>query len=259
MSARSLTLLLVSLSFCAGCASVQSSAGGDPDYALTAKDNLALGNEALESRDFVRAERYFEYVRTKYPFLDAATEAELRIADMNFTRELYTEARDGYQAFVKLHPTHPKVDYAAYRAAFTHVEDMPNDLFFLPPSEEKDQGEVRSALQALNDFLRQYPKSQYVPEVETALKDVRRRLAEHELYAAHFYARRKRWPAVTLRLEGLLEKYPGTPFEEEALFDLHDAYVKQKKPEQAQATLRKVIERMPGTPAASKAQRLLGS
>jgi outer membrane protein assembly factor BamD len=64
---------------------------------------------------------------------------------------------------------------------------------------------------------------------------------------------------VAQRLEGLLKDYPGTPLEEEALFDLHDAYVRLNDTERAKQTLQRVIERLPGTPAADRARRLLGS
>ena len=253
---RAALAVLVLLSACAG---VQTTNGGEPDYAPDAAANLREGNKALARKDYLTAGKYFEHVRTKFPFLEAATESELRLADLDFQQDAFSEARDRYQNFVKLHPSHPKLDYAAFRAALTHVREMPEGPFFLPPSEEKDQAEVRAAQQALNDFLRQYPQSSYRKESEVLLRDVQRRLADHEIYAARFYARREKWPAVVQRLETLLERYPGTPVEEEALFSLHDAYVRLKKPAQAQGTLRRVVDRLPGTPAAARAQRMLGS
>ena len=100
----------------AGCKSLQNENAGEPDYASDADTNLQRGAEALESKNYLEAERYFEYVKSKYPFLEAAKTAELRLADTDFERERFIEARDRYQNFVKLHPTHAKVDYAAYRA-----------------------------------------------------------------------------------------------------------------------------------------------
>jgi outer membrane protein assembly factor BamD len=257
-----------SLSFCftallvlcaAGCASLSSKQSGEPDYTAQAESNLRRGDEALERRDFEQASKYFEYVRTKFPYLDVANEAELKLADVDFAREQYADARLKYQDFIKLHPTHPKVDYAAYRVALSHLEDMPSDFFLLPPSTEKDQTEVQAALGALTDFIRQYPASTYVEEAKVKVEEVRRRLARHELYVASFYARRERWKAVVQRLEGLLERYPGTPYEEEALFDLHDAYQQLRDAERARQTLQRVMERLPGTPAAERARRMLGS
>jgi outer membrane protein assembly factor BamD len=241
-----------------GCASLDRNAG-DPDFASKAEENLHLGEAALENRDFLAAEKYFEHVKTKYPYLEAAKEAELKLGDVSFEQEQFPEARERYESFIKLHPTHPKVDYAAYRAALTHVKDMPSDFFLLPPSEEKDQTEVQSALRSLTDFLRQYPDSQYAKEAKTEQAEAKRRLAEHELYVAAFYRKRERWRAVAQRLEGMLTRYPGTRYEEEALFSLHEAYVKLKEPDHAQETLRKVIQQMPNTPAAERAQRMLGS
>jgi outer membrane protein assembly factor BamD len=151
------------------------------------------------------------------------------------------------------------VDYAAYRAALTHVKEMPSNFFLLPPSEEKDQTEVQSALRAMSDFLRQYPDSQYAKEAKTQEAQARQRLAEHEMYVAAFYRKRERWRAVAQRLEGMLTRYPGTKYDEEAFFSLHEAYVKLKEPDRAQETLRKVIKQLPNTPAAERAQRMLGS
>ena len=241
-----------------GCASL-SGQPSQPDYAAEAESNLRSGQEALESKDWLRAEQYFEFVRQKFPYLEASKEAELRLADVDFERGLNTEAREKYEAFIKQYPTHAQVDYAAYRAALTHVREYPTEFFVLPPPEEKDQTEIRNALQAMNGFLRQYPQSQYAKEAKEQLDDARRRLAEHELYVADFYRKRERWKGMAQRLEGLLQKYPGTPHDEEALFKLHEAYVKLNDTEKAQATLRKVLERLPGTPAAERAKRLLGS
>lgn len=241
-----------------GCASL-SGQPGQPDYASEAETNLRLGQEAMESKDWLRAEQYFEYVRQKFPYLEASKDAELRLADVDFERGSYPEAREKYETFIKLHPTHPQVDYAAYRAALSHVKDYPTEFFALPPSEEKDQTEIRNALQAMGSFLRQYPNSQYAKEAKAHLDDARNRLAEHELYVAAFYQKRERWKGVTQRLEGLLKQYPGSSHEEEALFMLHNAYVKLNDTAKAQETLKRVMERLPGTPAAERARRMLGS
>lgn len=244
----------------AGCAALSSgSGGGDPDFSAQADENIRLGSEAMERKDFLQAEKYFEHVRTRFPYLEAANEAELKLADLDFEQEKYAEAREKYQSFIKLHPTHARVDYAAYRSALSHYQDIPSDFFLLPPSTEKDQTEVQSALRTLNEFARQYPESKYLPEAKEKIEITRRRLAEHELYVAAFYARRERWKAVVQRLEGLLKNYPGTAIEEEALFDLHEAYTRLNDADNARQTLQRVIERLPGTPAAERARRMLGS
>ncbi|RKG63975.1 outer membrane protein assembly factor BamD [Corallococcus sp. CA054B] len=255
---RSVVLVLSALMLSA-CAALSAGPAGEPDYAAMAAENLALGEAALEDNDYFKAEKYFEHVRTKFPYLEAAREAELKLADLDLAREMYPEAREKFDSFMRLHPTHPKVDYAAYRAAFSYVQEFPSEFFALPPSYEKEQKPMYDALRAMNVFLREYPDSQYVKDATAHRDDAKQRLARHELYVASFYAKRERWKAAAQRLEGLLKNYPGTPLEEEALFDLHNAYVKLNDTERAQNTLKEVLKRLPGTPAAQRAQKMLGS
>lgn len=250
--------LVISLLLLATACATSGDSGVEPDYASSAEENLKKGDEALESKNYVEAEKYFEHVRSKYPYLEAAREAELKVADTHFEREKYVEARDAYQNFVKLHPTHPRVDYAAFRAALTHVKDVPSDFFLLPPSYEKDQGDVKGTVRAMNDFIRQYPESKHIPEAKEAVEDAKRRLARHELYVAQFYRKRERWAGAAGRFENVSKKYPGLGFDEEALFGMHEAYSKLGDAEKAKGALRLLIERMPGSSAAARAQSLLG-
>jgi len=251
--------LALALSGASGCQTLGGADLGEPNYASDADTNMKRGEEALESKNFLEAERYFEYVKSKYPFLEAAKEAELKLADTDFERDRFIEARDRYQTFVKLHPTHPKLDYAAFRAALTHYKDIPSDFFLLPASREKDQVAVRNALSAMNEYIRSHPASAYVAEAKKIADDTRLRLAQHELYVADFYASRERWPAVIGRLNRLVTEYPGLGLDEEAYFGLYHAYSKLKDQDRAQQTLRTVIDKLPGTKAAEKAQKLLGA
>ncbi len=232
---------------------------GEPNYAQDAETNLARGNEAMEGKNYLEAQRYFEYVRNRYPFLEAAREAELKLADALFAQGQFIEARDAYQSFIKLNPSWPRVDYAAFRAALTWHKEIPSDFFLLPPAEEKDQVAVRNSLRAMTDFTRRYPKSEHLEEAKAIVTDARTRLAKHELYVASFYARREKWRAVAMRLETVAKDFGGLGFDEEALFGLYDAYTRLGEKERAQAALKEVINRLPGTAAAQRAQALLGT
>ena len=231
---------------------------GEPDYASEASTNLKRGDQALDSSQYQLAEKYFEYVKTKFPFLEASRQAELRLADVSFEREMWSEAADRYTGFVKLHPTHPKVDYAAYRAALSHYRDIPSDWFMLPPSSETDQTQVRAAGEALSDFTKTYTQSQYLEDAKKKQADIRERLVRHEVYVADFYEKRDRWVAAVNRLETVLQKYPG-PDDDKYLFRLHDLYSRLKDQTKARDALQRVITRLPGTPAAERAQKMLGS
>jgi len=245
------------LALAAGCAGNAPKPGAKPPE-TEAEAVLIKGQEAMKEKNYEEARVYFDLVTARYPFLDAARTAELRIADISYDKEEYPEARDKYQQFLKLHPTHPEVDYAAFRAAMTNYQEIPKDFFILPPSYEKDQTPVKNALRAMEDFIRQYSKSKYVEEAKKTHTEVRRRLCQHELYVANFYAKRGKWQAVVGRLDTLLRNYPGAGYDEEALFGIYDAYVKMHDDGRAQETLRRIVSTLPGTKAAERAQKLLG-
>lgn len=254
-------LALALLSFAlAACASFGSSSSDAVEvvYGNDADENLRKGDEAMESKNYPEAARYYEFVKTKYPYLEAAKTAELKLGDADFERERYVEARDRYQNFVRLHPTHPKVDYAAYRAALTHYKDIPSDFFILPPAAEKDQVEVKNAFSTMSEFARTYPDSPYVKDAEKVLVEVKKRLAEHELYVANFYARRDRWPAVVSRLTIIERFYGGIGYDERVAFGLYDAYRNMKDDAKAREALREFVTKYPQDPAVPRAKSLLG-
>jgi outer membrane protein assembly factor BamD len=255
---RLLALAFAALALTA-CKSVGNAVSGDLDFSDDAETNLKRGNEALDNKNYPDAERYYEYVKTKYPFLEAAKVAELRLADSNFAREQWTEARDQYVNFIKLHPLHPKVDYAAYRAALTHYNEKASDFFILPPSEEKDQVEIKAALKSMTDFAKQYPKSEHLEEAKKVAEDCKRRLVQHELYVARFYAKRERWSAVASRIEGVVKTYDGMPLQGDAASLLFDAYGHLNAASKGKELLRQMIDRFPGTDAAARALKLLGT
>lgn len=229
-----------------------------PGPANEAEAALRRAEDHFKGRDFEDAERIFEHVRVTYPFLEASTIAELRLADIQFELEEWAAARDRYQSFAKLHPTHAEADYAAMRAAMTHYKEIPNEWFFFPPDHEKDQTAVNNALRALGDFIRQNPSSKHLEVVKAAYEDTRKRLVRHELHVAEFYARRKKWQAVVSRTRTALERFPGTDLSEQLYFTLHDAYVQLKDQASARQVLDEVQAKMPDTAAAARAKKLAG-
>jgi len=243
-----------------GCKSFLSE-GAEPDVTFSdqAAVDLKKGEEALAGSDFPTATRYFEFVKSRFAFHDAAVIAELRLADVQYAQEQWAEARDAYQTFVKIHPTHSQVDYAAFRNAESFWQEAPKDFFFFPPAFEKDEVSVKNAVQSLNEFLRQYPASKHTADAKKVLGEARSRLAQHEMFVAHFYAKRHRWAGAVGRLKTVLEKYPDLGFDEEALWQLHDAYQGLHDTQGAAGALKQIQVKFPNSKSAQKAARLLGS
>jgi outer membrane protein assembly factor BamD len=253
---RRLAALLALLPLLA-CGSSRVSLTGEMRYGTTAEENFQAGLDEMKAQNWENANKLFEYVKSKYPFSKQAALADLRLADVKFSQELFTEAAAAYQAFGQLHPNHEEADYARFRIGLSQYSDAPSDFALFPPSHEKDQRVVREAVKSLEEFLAAFPKSKYVPEAEKTLALARARLAEHEWYAAEFYASRQKWAGAAGRLETLLKLYPESPREVEAMFRLAAAYEKMGERFRAQQTLQRLIAVHPDDPRRAEAERLL--
>ncbi len=237
-----------------GCAE-DDGAAGPVTYSLTAKQNYDKGLAEVADENYPEARKYFAFVKSKFPFSKYAVLAELAIADMQFSRGEYQSAIDAYKAFIRLHPSHEKVEdgYAAYRVCECYVEDMPEDWLILPPSIEKDQSSVRDALRELSDFLDKYPESKYLDQVRKRRRTVVRKLVEHEVYVARFYLGQDVPKAAIMRLEGAIKRYPESGREAEILLTLGETHLQMGNPRSAKVSFVKVVEEYKGEPQARRA------
>jgi outer membrane protein assembly factor BamD len=251
-----LTAVLLGLSLLA-CGSSRVSLGGELTYGKNAEENYVAGEQELKAGNHAEAVKFFEHVRTKFPFSKYAALSELRLADVKFDEERWAEAAEAYKEFVKLRPNHERVDDAAFRAGLAHWKDGPSTFVLFPPSHEKDQQAVREAEAAFATFVQNYPGSKHAAEARDLLARARAQLAEHEWYVAEFYRKRGHWAGAAGRFDALVKKYPGSPREAEALFRLAEAYGKLDERFRAQQALQELIQKHPESPRRADAERLL--
>ena len=251
-------LMVPALVLTGGCASTDDE-GGAVTYSLTAKQNYEKGLEELKDENYPEATRFFSFVRQKFPFSKYAVLAELALADTQFARGAYQESIDAYKTFVRLHPTHEKVEdgYVAYKICECYVQDMPGDWFLVPPSYEKDQTAVRDAFRELSDFIDKYPDSKYMGDVRKLRREVMARLIEHEVYVARFYLDGGHPRAAILRIESALRRFPESGREAELLLVLGQTHLEMGNVLKAQQTFQRVVKEFGSELQARRAQLYL--
>ncbi len=249
-------LMALAGTWAGGCATADDS-GKPVTYSLTAKQNYDKGLVELKDENFAEAAKFFSFVKQKFPFSKYAVLAELALADTQFQRGNHQEAIDAYKTFVRLHPTHERVEdgYVAFRVCECYVREMPDDWFLIPPAYEKDQSAVRDALRELNDFIDKYPDSKYLKEAQDDRRTVMRRLIEHEVYVARFYLDLDQPKAAVLRLEGAIRRFPDSGREAELLLTLGQTYLQMGNALSAKQTFTRVVKEH-GTAQQSKRAEL---
>ena len=243
---------------------------GETVYSGSARRNYEKGLEELKDDNYPEAMGYFNRVRTQFPFSKYATLSELAIADLNFARDRYTEAVDGYRTFARSHPTHEKVDtgYVAFKVGESYYKQVPDEWWITPPSHEMDQSPTVDALRELDSFLERYG-SNNLPVTRQLVKTARkyriecaRMLAQHELGVGRFYlsgvTQTQPHPRAALwRARTALEKFGATGLEHEALLLMGEAYLDLKDVARAREAFSRLATEYPKTPAGRRARRLL--
>ncbi|MEQ8280885.1 MAG: outer membrane protein assembly factor BamD [Deltaproteobacteria bacterium] len=228
-------------------------------YERTAEGNWIKGEDAFQREEYLGAQRYFGYIRTKFPYSRYAVKSELRIADCQFQRGRHIEAIDSYQNFVRLHPTHEKVPYALYKVGMAYFEQIPSNFFLLPPAHEKDQSAVRDAARALGDYVSRFPDDENITEAKKVLDDVRRRLMAHERYVADFYKNLERDRAYVGRLEVIRREFEDVGLDDELLAEIVEAWVKLGELEKARSALKQMREKFPQSDELEDAESAIDS
>lgn len=196
---------------------------------------------AYRNKDWEDARALFEEVRQRFAQSRYARLAELRIADIAFIQEKYTDAIASYRDFITSHRSDRFVEYAKYRTAKALYLDI-DDTLLLPPAEERDQATTMEAHRELRAFIRQYPTTQYRREALYMLEVVTGRLARHELYVARYYLRTDVFEAAVARCDYALANYPGSGLDAEALVLKGETLMKMDRDADARAVFQQVIQ-----------------
>lgn len=163
----------------------------------------------IQSDHFQIALEKLRTVKNKFPYSKYAVDAQLRIADVYFMQEAYAEAAASYEAFRDLHPKHEKTAYAMFRIGKSYYNDIPSTV-------ARDMAPAQKALDAYGDFLRRFPNDPQAAEAQKDIAEIRKLLAEKELYIGNFYYKRDFYDSAKHRFEKIIELYPETDAAKEA-------------------------------------------
>jgi outer membrane protein assembly factor BamD len=226
-------------------------------YRVSAKENFIKGKKAFDDEDYLEAIEYFRFVKNKFPYSSYATDADLLIGDCHYGRERFIEAADAYLNFIKLHPKHEKVPYAAFRMGLSYFNRIPDDWWFSPPAFEMDQTETVRAIRELENYLGKFPDDEHAAEARKLLAQCKRRMAERVHFVMRFNLSKDRYRGALWRAQELLGNYPGAGFDEEALLVKAEALIELGDPAGAQAAVQELLARFPQTQLRQDAQKLL--
>jgi outer membrane protein assembly factor BamD len=206
-----------------------------------------------EAEEFEKDERYeeaiqkFSEVKNKHPYSRFATEAELRIADLDYKREAFIEAQNAYQLFKEFHPKHARIDYVTFRLAMSYFMQLPSTI-------DRDLTLASKAILYFDETIKLYPNSEFIKEAHEKRDASEKMLAEKELYIADFYMKHEQYDSAVKRYEGALKNYPGLGYDSRALYGAAKSAFESGERDRGQTHLKNLYSLYPSSEEAKKAK-----
>ena len=238
-----LALCLLLLNACAGSGVDED----DPTANWTAKQLYDEAQKEVKDGDYQLAIEYYETLESRFPFGTLAENAQIETAYAYFKYEEYASAIASADRFIKLHPTHPNVDYMYYLRGLAsfHKKDAPLDSLIPQDPAMRDPSSAKESFNYFAKLVKHFPNSKYVPDAVKRMKFQRNTLAMHEINVAKFYLEREAYVAVINRAKYVVEHYPRTPAVAHALKLLNVAYTRLQMHELAQDAQRVLQKNFP--------------
>jgi outer membrane protein assembly factor BamD len=199
---RELTLALLAtlvLAACGARAPINPPADApEPDRYL-----YEQGQAQLERKRWLTAREYFRRLVDGYPQSRFRADAKLGIGDSYLgenSAEGHVYAINEFREFLAFFPTHARADYAQYRMALSHYQQM--------RAPQRDQTATKDTIRELELFVERYPASQLRPEVDAKLREARDRLGRAEYEVGLQYFRMRWYPGALERFAVLLKRDP---------------------------------------------------
>lgn len=215
----SLASILVALLVLTGCANTQLVDGDENVHYNAAQEYLAKPNYSL-------AISTLEQLEQRFPFSRYAEQAQYDLMYAKFMNRDYEEVVILADRMIRLQPDHPQVAYAWYLKALGRYELSRNNRSSFSGWDITTR-DTRSAKQAFDDFatyLRLFPDDSYAPDARAKQIDIRNRLAQYELRIGEYYLQHGAWVAAANRANVVLSDFKETPYVDDALTLLVQAY-----------------------------------
>jgi outer membrane protein assembly factor BamD len=210
-------------------------------YYTSAQDSLRAGN-------YAGAIQKLQLLESRFPFGRYAEQAQLEIIYAYFKSAQPEAARSAADRFIRLHPTHPNVDYAYYLKGMVSFERDKNFLSNILPMDPstRDPGSARESFNDFSQLIRRYPNSEYAPDAQQKMKYLRNLLAASEVHVARYYIRRGAYVAAANRGRHVFENFQESVAVPDALAVMVEAYQLLELFELADQTLLVLSTNYPG-------------
>ncbi len=188
------------------------------------------GLDAMNKGEFFFAAGKFEEAEKILPVVEHSAKALLMSSYCYYNINFHEEAISSLENFLRKYPADENIQYASYLIILSNYEQILD--------EKKDLKPLLKTKKLINDFIKNYPSTDYSLDLKFKLDLIQNQLAAKEIYVAKYYIQTQKWIPAINRLKVVVNDYQQTIFVEEALHRLVEIYYNLGLMEEAQKTAR---------------------
>ena len=199
---------------------------------------------SMRNSNWAQAELNFRKLIAQYPYGPYTEQALMETAYAQYKSGKMEDAVSTIDRFLRTYPTQRNVPYMYYLRGLANSQ---RDTVFLQKAWRLDPSrrDLATPQQAYSDFnllTERYPNSRYAADARQRMVALRNLFARHDLDTALYYLRRDAWVAAAARGKYLLETYPQSEYQNDAVAVLAEAYT-QLGNQTLAADARRVLEK----------------
>lgn len=195
------------------------------------------GTAAIQREEWLNARTYFQQIVDGYPQSPFRPDAKLGVGDAHLgedSAESVVLAANEFREFLTFYPTSPRADYAQYKLAMSHFQQM--------RAASRDQTETTAALAEFNVFFQKFPNSALMPEVKQNWRIARDRLSESSYLIGMTYFRLRWYPGAIERFREVLRDDPGFTGRDAVYFYLAESLARTDKRAEAVPYFQRLLD-----------------
>ena len=220
---RFIALMLVMVVVATGCHRQKNK---NPEEGMPVEQLYQKAHTQMQIGNWAGAEGSFKRLIAQYTYGQYTEQAMIESAYAQYKAGKHDDAVSSVDRFIRTYPTHRNIAYMYYLRGLSNSN---RDTVFLRRVWSLDQSrrDLSTPQQAYADFnivAERYPNSRYAADARKRMIALRNVLAQHELDNALYYLRLSAWVSAAGRATYLLETYPQSAYQYDAVAVLADAY-----------------------------------
>src|SRR3990172_11369058 len=182
------SLLVVLVALLLGGCGLFSGKEDDETAGWSAQRLYGEAKDAMASKEWAQAVKYFEKLEARFPHGRFAQQAQLEIAYAHWKDGERASAIAAADRFIKLYPNHQNVDYAYYLKGLINFNEHEGlfAVFDNPDMTERDPKSSRESFDAFKELVGRFPESKYAEDSTARMRYLVNSLAQNEVHVARF-------------------------------------------------------------------------